>query len=184
MQMKLPTDIASNHLIFEVHSYIDVKNINNAKSEALQMMHSIKNNLATKGAPVIFGEWGTETEGAYDSYRSNMIAYARYFVEQAKINGFGTFYWMGLSDGIHRSVPEFNQPDLKDAIIKGYYGENGYTGITPAISSETTVVTASYDLRGYRLPSSQQDARKGNASSSAGLNIVRMSNGIVRKTMK
>ena len=44
-------------------------------------------------------------------------------------DGMGTLYWMGLSDGEHRSVPEFNQADLKDAIIKGYYGEEGYSGI-------------------------------------------------------
>ena len=150
-QMKLPTDRVSNHLIFEVHTYLDVKNLSSAKNEISQMIRDLKNNLASKGAPVIFGEWGTNTDGGYDNYRSNMLAFARYFVEQAKANNMGTFYWMGLSDGEHRSVPEFNQTDLKDAIIKGYYGEQGYTGISQPKSSESAVNADWYTLQGIKL---------------------------------
>ena len=58
-----------------------------------------------------------------------MLQFVEYFVKRCKDNDITTFYWMGLSDGSHRSVPEFNQPDLKDAIIKGYYGEGGYTSV-------------------------------------------------------
>ena len=172
-QMKLPTDNVENHLIFEIHSYPDVKNINNAKNEVNQMIRDAKNNLASKGAPVIFGEWGTSTDGAYDNYRSNLLAFARYFVEQTKANGMATFYWMGLSDAEHRSVPEFNQTDLKDAIIKGYYGEGGYAGIAAAESTEPAVVTGCYDVQGHQLREPQR-----------GLNIVRMSNGTVKKTIR
>ena len=172
-QMKLPNDNVSNHLIFEVHTYLDVKNINNAKNEVNQMIRDIKKNLASKGAPVIFGEWGTSTDGGYDNYRSNMLAFAQYFVEQAKANNMGTFYWMGLSDGAHRSVPEFNQSDLKDAIIKGYYGEGGFLGVSHIEDSEPAVITGCYDLQGHLLPAPQR-----------GLNIVRMSNGTVKKTIR
>ena len=171
-QMALPTDQVSDHLIFEVHSYLDIKNLNNAKSEVNQMISALKNHLASKGAPVIFGEWGTNTEDGYDNYRSNMLAFARYFVEKAKANNMGTFYWMGLSDGSSRSVPEFNQADLKDAIIKGYYGEEGYTGISIPQSAASAVPAAYYDLLGHRL----SHPRKG-------LTIVRMSDGNVRKTV-
>ena len=171
-QMKLPTDNVSHHLIFEVHCYPDVKNLSTAKSDVNQIIRDIKNNLASKGAPVIFGEWGTSTDGAYDNYRSNMLAFARYFVEQAKANNMGTFYWMGLSDGEHRSVPEFNQTDLKDAIIKGYYREEGYSGVTLPQNVESAVITDYYNLQGLRLPTPQQ-----------GLNIVRMSNGKVKTVM-
>lgn len=171
-QMKLPKDNVSNHLIFEVHTYLDIKNLSSVKSEVNQMIRELKNNLVSKGVPVIFGEWGTSTDGGYDNYRSNMLAFARYFVEQAKANNMGTFYWMGLSDGTHRSVPEFNQTDLKDAIIKGYYGENGFSGISLLQSPEPTVVTGCYDLQGHLLSVPQK-----------GLNIVRMSNGTVRKYM-
>jgi aryl-phospho-beta-D-glucosidase BglC (GH1 family) len=150
-QMALPTDAASNHLLFEVHSYLDVKNLNNAKSEANQMLNSIQTHLASKGAPVIFGEWGTSTDNGYDNYRQNMLSFARYFVEQAKAKGFATFYWMGLSDGEHRTVPEFNQPDLVDAIVKGYYGDQGYTAISPVTTSATPLPHSFYDLQGRQV---------------------------------
>ena len=171
-QMALPTDGVSNHIIFEVHSYLDVKNLNTAKSEVNQMISDVKNHLASKGAPVIFGEWGTSTDAGYDNYRSNMLAFARYFVEQAKANNMGTFYWMGLSDGEHRSVPEFNQTDLKDAIIKGYYGEEGYSDISLPQDSKSAVITDCYNLQGIRLNAPRQ-----------GLNIVKVSNGTVKKVL-
>jgi aryl-phospho-beta-D-glucosidase BglC (GH1 family) len=125
-EMKLPDDEVMNHLIFEVHSYPDIKNLSSAKSTLNTTLSNLKKNLASKGAPIIFGEWGTSTDKAYEQYRSNMLSFYRYFIEQTKKAGIGTFHWMGLSDGDHRSVPEFNQADLVEAIIKGYYGEDGY----------------------------------------------------------
>lgn len=122
-QMALPKDIVDNHIIFEVHSYPDVKNLATVKREVNEMISDWKEHLISKGAPMIVGEWGTSTEHAYDKYRSNLVAFYRYFIEQTKANGITAFHWMGLSDGEHRSVPEFNQKDLVDAIIKGYYGE-------------------------------------------------------------
>ena len=172
-KMKLPKDNVSNHLIFEVHTYLDVKNLNSTKNEINQMISDLKTNLVSKGAPVIFGEWGTSTDKGYENYRSNMLAFARYFVERAKANNMGTFYWMGLSDGNARSVPEFNQPDLKDAIIKGYYGDEGYSAITPHGCVESSVVTGCYDLLGHRLSSPQ-----------CGLNIIKTADGKTRKMVK
>lgn len=149
-QMKLPDDAASNHLIFEVHSYIDVKDLAQAKKDVDQVIDDVKTHLAAKGAPVIFGEWGTTTEKGYENYRQNMLSFARYFVERTKANNMGTFYWMGLSDGDHRSVPEFNQLDLKDAIIEGYYGEEGYSSVE-GIPSKKEHDTHIYDLQGRRV---------------------------------
>lgn len=131
--MKRPNDEVENHIIFEVHSYLDIKDLNDTKNVVNQMISALKSYLVAKGAPVIIGEWGTNVENGYALYRQNMLSFARYFVEQTKANDIGTFYWMGLSDGEHRSVPEFNQTDLKDAIIKGYYGDQGYTAIRPSI---------------------------------------------------
>ena len=172
-KMKLPTDSVNGHLIFEVHYYLDVKDLSGAKSEVRQMISALKKNLVAKGAPIIFGEWGTTTDGAYDNYRDNMLAFARYFVEQAKANDMGTFYWMGLSDGAHRSVPEFNQTDLKDAIIKGYYGDDGYSSITTTPSSYSPTIRDCYNLHGHRTPFLQR-----------GINIIRMSDGTTRKIMR
>ena len=173
-QMKLPADNASGHLIFEVHTYLDIEKINNTKNEVNQMIRDIKTNLVAKGAPVIFGEWGTTTKNGYEDYRSNMLTFARYFVEQAKANGMGTFYWMGLSDGDHRSVPEFNQADLKDAIIKGYYGDQGYTGVGRVTASPTTAAPAAYyTLSGQKLSVPRR-----------GVTIVQGKDGKVRKVAR
>ena len=148
--MALPNDKVSDHIIFEVHSYPTVTNLSSVKSEVNNMIKGWKEHLLSKGAPMIVGEWGTSTEGAYDSYRDNLLAFSRYFVEQTKANGIATFHWMGLSDGDSRSVPEFNQSDLKDAIIKGYYGEGGYTDIhTPAMTPSDNVDV--YSLSGVCL---------------------------------
>ena len=126
-QMKLPADPAgAGHIIFEVHSYPDVTNIAVTKTEVRQTINNLKTYLVRKGAPVIFGEWGTSTDKAYDEHRENLLTFAQYFVEQTKKAGMGTFFWMGLSDGRSRSVPEFNQPDLVEALVRGYYGEEGF----------------------------------------------------------
>ena len=177
-QMKLPTDQASNHLAFEVHAYPSIKSsLASAKTTVTNMMSSLQTHLASKGAPIIIGEWGTANDieadkDDYDVRKADKVAFARHFVEQAKAKGFATFYWMGLSDGDHRSVPEFNQADLKDAIIKGYYGEQGYTGIaTPTATNHQPQVC--YDLQGRK----QQTLRHG-------INIVRASDGSVRKVFK
>ena len=158
-EMKLPDDEVLNHLIFEVHSYPDIKNLSSAKSTLNTTISNLKKNLANKGAPIIFGEWGTSTDKAYEQYRSNMLSFYRYFIEQTKKVGIGTFHWMGLSDGDHSSVPEFNQADLVEAIIKGYYGEDGYiSGIENLIPSPSQKGVGSiegdegvYDLSGRRV---------------------------------
>lgn len=172
-KMKRPNDKAANHIIFEVHSYPNIGDgLNSAKKSVSNMMNAVKTHLASKGAPVIFGEWGTSNGDDYNNRRSVMTAFVRDFVEQAKSNGFGTFYWMGLSDGDSRSVPEFNQQDLVDSIVKGYYGEEGYNDVKVNIS-DTTEATDCYDLMGNRLHSPAQ-----------GINIVRMSDGSTRKFIR
>ena len=118
------------------------------------MVSAWKNHLASKGAPVIVGEWGTSNVDAsttdYDARRPLMLQFAEYFVKRCKANGIATFYWMGLSDGSPRSVPEFNQADLKDAIIKGYYGEGGYTAVQ-SVSATASQPPLTYDLQGRRV---------------------------------
>ena len=79
---------------------------------------------------------------------------------------------MGLSDGDSRSVPVFNQADLVNAIVKGYYGDGGYNSVQ-FNSTETATEVEYYDLQGRRL---NQPIH--------GINIVRMSDGSVRKIMR
>lgn len=166
-QMTLPNDVVEGHLIFEVHCYPDVKNLATVKSEVRNLVSAWKTYLIAKGAPLIIGEWGTSTENGYDNYRSNLLAFARYFVEQTKDSGIGTFHWMGLTDADHRSVPEFNQPDLLEAIIKGFYGDGGFSAVCPVENSRQNGYA--YSLDGRLLPAnSHWPPQKG---------VVRIENG-------
>lgn len=174
-QMQLPTDNVADHLIFEVHAYPGLAGgLSNAKSSINQIMSAVETHLASKGAPVIFGEWGTANyDTDYDNRHNDMLAFAQYFVEQAKAKGFATFYWMGLSDGTHRSVPEFNQADLKDAIYKGYYGVTPSSISTLPVENTSSAVEHYYDLQGRQFQHPLH-----------GLNLVRMSDVSVRKVIK
>lgn len=159
-EMKLPTDKTNNHLIFEVHAYPSIKDgLSAAKNSVTTMMSNLKNILAAKGAPVIIGEWGTANDiqsGTDDYYlrKADKLEFARHFVEQATVKSIATFYWMGLSVGDYRKVPEFNQADLKDAIMKGYANGGGQTGITPLLISRPTDNTI-YNLQGQRIEKPQ-----------------------------
>jgi len=150
-EMKLPEDAVDNHLIFEVHCYPDVKNLTSVKNEIDDIINVWNTKLISKGAPLIIGEWGTSTDNGYDKYRNNLLAFARYFVEQTKSSDIATFHWMGLTDGNHRTVPEFNQPDLVEAIVKGYYGDGGYSNIKSAWSSACDDTVNVYSMSGVCL---------------------------------
>lgn len=175
--MALPSDNAEGHLIFEVHAYPSLNSgLSSAKNSIDQMMTALETHLASKGAPVIFGEWGVpddEKEKDYTEKNADMLAFAQYFVEQAKAKGFGTFYWMGLSDGNNRSVPKFNQTDLKDAIYTGYYGFTPTSISTLPVDNTSSAVEHYYDLQGRQF---QHPVH--------GLNLVRMSDGSVRKVIR
>ena len=142
--MALPTDDATGHLIFEVHSYPNIANgLQNAKNGVDTTIESLNTILKAKGAPVIIGEWGTsnvDNGSDYIDRRQSMIDFCEYFVKKCKENDIATFYWMGLSDGSARSELVFNQPDLAEAITKAYHGDD-FQGEYPAkeVSAETIV---------------------------------------------
>lgn len=150
-EMKLPKDDVPNHIIFEVHSYPDISNLSSVKSEINSNISSLKTYLISKGAPVIIGEWGSLDGSDYDTKRENYLAFAKYFMQRTKAAGIGTFFWMGLSDGASRTKPEFNQPDLVDAIIKGYYGEEGYVDAIEDIETEFDDIVDIYNLNGVKI---------------------------------
>ena len=131
-EMKLPDDVTSNHLIFQIHSYPGLKpnNLAAIKTQVTTMMSDLKTILAAKGAPVIVGEWGTlndDSDVNYNNNKTNYLDFCKHFVTEAKNNGIITFYWMGLSDGSNRSLPVFHQPDLAETIVKAYRGSTeGY----------------------------------------------------------
>lgn len=122
-EMQLPTDVVDGHLLFEVHCYPDISTLASAKSNLNKTISQLKAYLVKKGAPVIIGEWGISGGG---DNRDNHIEFVKFFAQRCKENGIGLFHWMGLSDGEHRTVPEFNEQDLVDAMVEGFYGEGGY----------------------------------------------------------
>ena len=128
-QMKLPTDMTTGHLIFQVHSYPGLKsnNLSTIKTQVTTMMSDLKTVLAAKGAPVIIGAWGTlndDSDVNYANNKTNYLDFCKHFVTEAKKNDIATFYWMGLSDGVYRSEVVFSQPDLAETITKAYHGSS------------------------------------------------------------
>ena len=141
--LEYPNDEAKNHIIFQLHYYPSIKDLSWAKTECNAMLKSIKEILQPK-APVIFGEWGSandavaNTDDYNTSYKQNKVDFARYFVEKCKEAGIATFYWMMLSDCEDRASLTWTMPDLKDAIIKGYYGNDGYTTSIEGVSETSS----------------------------------------------
>lgn len=167
-EMKYPNDEAgTGHIIFQVHTYpslvkddkVTNRTLKSIQDEVDDMIDAWKTYLVAKGAPVIVGEWGTSNVDAkltdYDARRPLMLKFVEYFVQQCKQNDIATIYWMGLSDSDSRNVPKFNQPELKDAIIKGYYGEGGYSAVSPLIYKPVPD-SPFFDLQGRRVTSPQK----------------------------
>ena len=157
--MKLPEDSTDGHIILQVHYYPSFSTLSEGKGSTNSLCRVLKSKLASKGAPVVVGEWGAadDSKVSYVKNSEVFLQWARYFVEHAKQNGIGTFLWMGLSDGEARSVPQFSQPDLLEAIVKGYYGEEGYSSSigSPQICSQSD--GAVYSLSGQQIkPSAHQ----------------------------
>lgn len=149
-KMELPDDPAgSGHIAFEIHAYPSVTTESAAKKKADELISLANKYLVAKGAPVIFGEWGfAENNGEVPE--NVRLSFAKYFVEQLKANDMANFYWMGLSDGDDRSVPQWTQADLKDAIVKGYYGEDGYDGIAD-VKADVEKDGQWYNLQGMKI---------------------------------
>jgi len=140
--LELPEE--SGHIIFQIHNYPDWQSESHARELVDYLISTIKTNLMSKGAPVIVGEYSTfcvwpERDWYYENREVALYA-MDYFIKRTKEEGIGTFYWMGLSDGMARNEPYFNQPDLVETITKAYHGDD-FEGIYPTkeISSETVV---------------------------------------------
>ena len=140
-EMKYPDDPAGKgRIIFQVHSYPSLVNtdskgnitgnrpIASIKSEIDDMIKAWNEHLVSKGAPVILGEWGTSNVDKdvtdYDARRELMFQFCEYLVQKCKASDIGTFYWMGLTDGIARFFPAFSQPDLAKTILQAYHGSS------------------------------------------------------------
>lgn len=125
--MKRPSDPATDHIIFQVHSYPDIDNLSMMENDVNQMLDNLELYLESLGGPVIVGEWGTFTK---NPSLENYCHYARYFVSESKKRDIGTFHWMRLSDGAYRAIPCFDDPEIAEAIVKGYNGD-GFAPVIP-----------------------------------------------------
>lgn len=146
-KFNIPTDAAAGHIIAQIHYYPSSKSVNEARSSAQSLVSIIKRNLITKGVPVIVGEWGLVTDPATQGYRDIYCALCDRLVSLCKAEGIGTFKWMGLADGGDCKVPQWTEPDIKDAIVHAYYGTDAL------VSVETTAAdTPYYRLDGTKVP--------------------------------
>lgn len=145
--MELPEDVLDDHLIFQVHSYPGIDDMNAMKSEVDDMFAALKTHLESKGAPVIIGEWGTSTPNPSEEA---LLQFAPYFVSKAKEYGMGTFYWMGLSDASARSFPAFTQPEIAEAIVKTYHGDN-HSGSYPSLDDFDCTYKVTYSSQWAEL---------------------------------
>ncbi len=152
-EMNYPTDTADGHIVFEVHYYptLGDNTLTQALDGTKHCFDELKDNLMSKGAPVILGECGDLDESEYANNTEVFLDFTKGYVSMAKDYGITTFYWMTLSDGSDRSVPQWTTPDIKDAIITGYYGDNGYDGIKDVPTAAQAADEATYNLQGVRV---------------------------------
>ena len=129
-KLQVPTDAVAGHLAFEVHAY---PALSSGKNDVDELITKVNANLVPNG-PVIIGEWGTsnvdKAQTDYDLAPKAYLDFCKYLVEKTKENNIATFYWMGLSDGIYRTYPAFNQPAIAEAITKAWHGD-GFEGKYP-----------------------------------------------------
>lgn len=120
-EMKMPEDVVEDHIIFQVHAYPLIDDMAAMRREVDNMYADLDRYLVSKGGPVIIGEWGTFSENPPLASR---LEFAGYFINKAKEHEMGTFYWMGLSDGVARAFPAFSDPEMAEAIVKAYHGDS------------------------------------------------------------
>ena len=127
VNMKLPVDIVSNHLIVGLHAYFSAYSFEEVKSDVNNMEEKLNAYLVPKGCPVIISEWGADNVNGPTFYETpeNYINFAHYFMQMAKKNNFAAFQWTGpISYGKYRRMPAFESPEHVTAILRGYYGDD------------------------------------------------------------
>lgn len=113
--MALPED--SGHVAIEVHSYWNADQFNSQKSGIDQLFVNLDTYLVKRlGAPVIIGEWG----GNVNEDNDDNVRFATYFSQKAKEAGIAACWWMCLSNGSDRAIPQWTMPRTKDAILAAY----------------------------------------------------------------
>ncbi len=124
---RLPPDSTEGHLMAEVHSYAPYnfafdtnypKEVfdTDCENDLKAIISNVNKYLVSRGIPCVLGEFGCTTKRA----ESEVIKQAQCYVSNATQYNIACFYWMSLSDGDDRKVPQWTKPALKDAILKAY----------------------------------------------------------------
>ena len=131
-RFRLPDDPAENHLMVEVHNYAPYQwSQDHGKWTAANErqvtadLERVHQRFAADGVPVVVGEFGVEGE---NSDQAEVARYAYFFVKKAKNLGMVPVFWMGLTDGLDRSLLRWTWPQVKDALLHGYYGDDYVPG--------------------------------------------------------
>ncbi|NLZ20016.1 MAG: cellulase family glycosylhydrolase [Bacteroidales bacterium] len=125
---RLPEDSVEGHLMAEVHSYAPYhfafdtntpKEVFDAacETEVKGIIDGLNTYLVSKGIPCVLGEFGADTGKRSEN---ELAKQAACYVSAAAQYNIPCFYWMGLTDGQDRSVPQWTKPKLKDAILQAY----------------------------------------------------------------
>jgi len=115
-QLRLPE--VPEHIAVEIHSYWDAEKFDSQKTDIDLLFSSQIGTILQRqmGVPVIIGEWGGGSSADSDAN----VRFANYFSAKARASGVAAFWWMGLSDGEDRAVPQWTMPRTKDAILQPY----------------------------------------------------------------
>lgn len=143
-KLVIPTDIETGHIIAQIHYYPSSKSVSEARSSAEGLVSIIKKHLFTKGVPVIVGEWGLITSSDTPGFNDIYCALADRLVSLCKDEGIGTFKWMGLADGDDCKAPQWTEPEIKDAMVRAYYGSDAL----PAIEEDADADAPYYRIDG------------------------------------
>lgn len=132
-KLVMPTDPCGNqkHLFVGIHCYPSLQDNNgNWKTNAAvssfnQSQIDVLNSYILRNYPVIVGEWASANVDSPNGsdYKQNKSLYLHHvqdFLAKCKSKNIVPMYWMGLSDGTHRSVPEFNEPEIVAAMQSVY----------------------------------------------------------------
>ena len=145
----------SEHIIFAVHAYpaiVTSDGVTNMPMDILEtrinyIINNLKTHLVSKGAPVIFTEWGTSNVDAnptdYEARKDHMFQFVDLFLQKVKANDMAAFYWMGLSNKEARAYPAFNQDDLAKRMLKAWHGSS-YESEVPVMTDYKTVYLAEF----------------------------------------
>ena len=125
---RLPEDTVEGHLMAEVHSYapynfaFDTAHPQTVFDDACDrevrsIIDGLNTYLVSKGIPCVLGEFGADTANRSEA---ELAKQASCYVSAAAKYNIPCYYWMGLSNGDDRKVPQWTMPALKNALIKAY----------------------------------------------------------------